>query len=252
MTQHNMPITLLIGIDDTDKLESRGTGFHARTIGSAMGDNGWGECNVITRHQLLVSPLVPFTSHNSAACIAVNTSLEHTHRIINFCRDYLSTESAEGSDPGLCVASTKQLTADTIKFGFLAKQQVITQSEALHLAQKTGIYLRGLGGDSQGIIGALAAVSLNGSGSDGRLLWLEGMRERAQQTVTVSELITKSGINVIQSREGAVINDPNQLIKMGNWPRAIWIGGKATLIIEKSQEHSHVWQVASKDYLKQF
>ncbi|MBE0439755.1 MAG: hypothetical protein IBX57_08380 [Gammaproteobacteria bacterium] len=252
MSQQQHPINLLIGIDDTDNLESRGTGFHARSIGAAMDENSWGECNVITRHQLLVSPLVPFTSHNSAACITVATTHDHVDAISNFCRDYLIEESAEGSDPGLCIATTKQLSLAMIQFGFLAKRQVITQDDAHRVARQSNIYLQGLGGDHQGIIGALASVGLNGSGSDGRMLWLKGMRERAQQHVSVAELLDDSGIDVIQTVEGQVVTDGKLIIEMGMWPRAIWTGGKATLIIQKSTENPDVWQVAAKEYLRQF
>ena len=245
-------VNLLIGIDDTDNLDSRGTGFHARSIGAAMDSNSWGECNVITRHQLLVSPLVPFTSHNSAACITVATSNEYLNDIADFCRDYLINESAEGSDPGLCIADAKQLNLAVIQFGFLAKRRVVTQDHAHAIASAAGISLQGLGGDFQGVIGALASVGLNGSGSDGRMLWLKGMRERVEQLVSVAELLNQSGIEVIQTVEGEVITNLNLMINMGAWPRAIWTGGQATLIIEKSMENADVWQVAAKDYLRQY
>lgn len=252
MSLQKRPIHLLIGIDDTDNLDSRGTGYHARSIGAAMDENNWGECNVITRHQLLVSPHVPFTSHNSAACITVATSSDHVDDISSFCRDYLINESAEGSDPGLCIADTSQVNHAMIQFGFLAKHQVVTQDDAHDIAKQACVSLQGLGGDFQGVIGALASVGLNGSGSDGRMLWLKGMRERAEQNVSVGELLNDSGIDVIQSLEGQVISDQDLIIAMGAWPRAIWIGGKATLIIEQSTENADVWQVARKEYLRQF
>ena len=51
-------ITLLIGLDDTDNLDSCGTGFHARAIASGLHAAGLAEKSYVTRHQLLVSPLV--------------------------------------------------------------------------------------------------------------------------------------------------------------------------------------------------
>lgn len=252
MSTPTVPIELLIGIDDTDNLESRGTGYHARSIGAAMAKNGWGQCSVITRHQLLFSPLVPFTSHNSAACIKVHTSQEHVDNIEQFCIHYLQSESAEGSDPGLCIANQQQISLDLIRFSFLCKTRVVTQQQAHKTAESAGLKLHGLGGDFQGIIGALASVGLNGSGSDGRLLWLEGMRERANKIVTVGELLTETGIDRMQTITGAIIEDHQQKIDMGNWPRAIWIGGEATLIIDNTMENSDVWQVAAKEYLKQY
>lgn len=252
MSTNVAPIELLIGIDDTDNLESRGTGYHARTIGTVMNENGWGQCRVITRHQLLFSPLVPFTSHNSAACIKVQTTANHVNDIEQFCIHYLQNESAEGSDPGLCIANQQQITLDLIRFSFLCKTRLVTQQHAHQIAQSAGLKLHGLGGDFQGIIGALASVGLNGSGSDGRLLWLEGMRERADQIATVGELLDETGIDSLQTIAGEIIEDRHQKIAMGSWPRAIWIGGEATLIIDNTMENSDVWQVAAKEYLKQY
>ena len=45
---------LLIGIDDTDNLESRGTGYRARMLARHLGEAQLGTVTGITRHQLLV------------------------------------------------------------------------------------------------------------------------------------------------------------------------------------------------------
>lgn len=244
--------TLLIGIDDTDNLESRGTGFHARTIGQTMTESGWGESRVITRHQLLVSPLVAYTSHNSAACVRVETEQQYYDDIKAFCLDYLLSHSADGSDAGLCIGWQNDISPAVHQFGFLCKRQVVTQTQAQSLATDSAVFLQGLTGDHGGIIGALAAVGLSSSGSDGRMLWLQGMRERAEQTVSLAELQQQTGITVVQTIEGQVLTDEQTLIEMGSWPRAIWLGGKATLIVEPNLEKTHVWKVAAKDYLRQF
>jgi hypothetical protein len=44
---------LLIGIDDTDNLESRGTGYRVRQLANWLAENQLG-AQRITRHQLLV------------------------------------------------------------------------------------------------------------------------------------------------------------------------------------------------------
>lgn len=244
--------SLLIGIDDTDNLESRGTGFHARSIGAVMQQNNWGECRVITRHQLLKSPLVPFTSHNSAACIKVETDESMLPDIEAFCIDYLSQNSAEGSDAGLCLAWQDETPLALHQFGFLCKRQVVTQQRAWDIAAQYGLKLHGLTGDKDGVIGALAAVGLNGSGSDGRMLWLDGMRETAEQTVKLGDLLDQTGIDLVQSIEGQVLTEHALEIEMGAWPRAIWQGGRSTLVVEKNEDNNDVWQVAAKDYLRQF
>ena len=242
---------LFIGIDDTDNLESRGTGFHARSLCAAINENGLGRCRYVTRHQLLMSPLVPFTSHNSAACLVVEspTSLSD---IESLCKTYLLENSAEGSDAGLCLLPYENFDLTLSRFGVLCKHRVVTQADARELAAQSQIGLFGLTGTEDGVIGALAAASLCASGNDGRLLWLEGMRDHAEQTLSLETLQQSVDIPVVQNLEGAVLRDPQSQIEMGSWPRAIWLNGEPCLIVEPVEEQSNVWQVAAKNYLKQF
>lgn len=44
---------ILIGVDDTDNLESRGTGFHSREMGRLLTEKGLGTLINVSRHQLL-------------------------------------------------------------------------------------------------------------------------------------------------------------------------------------------------------
>jgi hypothetical protein len=60
-------MSIFAGIDDTDNLESRGTGRLTRSIAAEPGKT-YGLYGV-TRHQLLVHPDIPYTSQNSAAVI---------------------------------------------------------------------------------------------------------------------------------------------------------------------------------------
>ena len=87
---------------------------------------------------------------------------------------------------------------------------------------------------------------------DGRLLWLPGMRDHVQQTLSLSSLLDLTDITVVQDRQGKVLTDPVIKIAMGSWPRAIWLGGEATLIVEPDEEPPNEWKVAEKSYLKQF
>ena len=48
-----------IGIDDTDNLETRGTGFRARQLIERLQDAGLVSGIAVTRHQLLVDDRVP-------------------------------------------------------------------------------------------------------------------------------------------------------------------------------------------------
>lgn len=243
---------LFIGIDDTDNLQSRGTGFHARSMGAAINENKMGQCRFITRHQLLMSPLVPFTSHNSAACLVVDNPVAPLEEIENYCIDYLISNSADGADAGLCLAFQNQLSMGSFQYGVICKHRLVDQAFAMQLAKAHQLKLHGLTGTHDGLIGALAAVNLCGSGNDGRLLWLAGMRDHVEQCLSLKQLYDATDITVVQSQHGQVLTDPNCKIHMGAWPRTIWMGGEACLIVEPYEENPDEWQVAAKNYLKQF
>ena len=61
----------LIGIDDTDNQTSPGTGQLARRLAAEASTRG-AVNRGITRHQFLVDGRIPYTSHNSGACVAID------------------------------------------------------------------------------------------------------------------------------------------------------------------------------------
>jgi tRNA(Ile2) C34 agmatinyltransferase TiaS len=244
---------LLIGIDDTDNLESRGTGFRARELGRLLTESGLADLQVVTRHQLLVSPLIPYTSHNSSACLRVRARADNLEPITAFCRDYLLRESAPGSDAGLCVASLPRADSNLQHFGGLAKRVVLTQNDGRELAERTQVYLEGLTGNHGGVIGALAAVGLHASAHDGRVLWPRALREVSDQRRTVAELHGVKGVDRIQTIDGVALGIHDEVIDLGSWPRTVWLGGQAVLLVEKNHDDPNCpWRVAAKDFLKRY
>ena len=165
---------LFIGLDDTDNLESRGTGHLAREIAAALAAD-YGLLGV-TRHQLLVDPRVPCTKNNSAAAIAleVNGDLD-PDTLAEWVSALMLADFQPGSDPGLCIA---QVTPAAVsEFGRRAQRELVSQDEARALAARHGLLLQGLGGDQDGVIGALAAVGLAATGEDGRYVLVGRSRE---------------------------------------------------------------------------
>ncbi len=81
-------VRLLIGIDDTDNLESRGTGYRARQLGQRLA-GGDSRVRGISRHQLLVDDRIPYTSHNSAACLELETVSARLDSIAELAREFL-------------------------------------------------------------------------------------------------------------------------------------------------------------------
>ncbi|MEJ2272972.1 MAG: hypothetical protein P8Y01_00100 [Woeseiaceae bacterium] len=242
----------LIGVDDTDNLESRGTGFRARCLGADLADAGLARVGGISRHQLLLHPDIPYTSHNSSACLDAEVAEDQFDDLVDFCREFLLRESADGSDAGLCIASFDDLNGDVQTFGRDAKEVVLDQQQAESVARRAGVHLEGLTGDHGGIIGALAATGLRRSGEDGRFIWLQGVRE-LEGVVRASELLRETGIDAIEQRQGEPIS-PDSRICIDPWPRAVLIDDRAVLLVEKPEKEDVTfdWQLLPREDIRRF
>ena len=61
---------VLLGVDDTDVLGHKpGTGRLARDLGAHLEHRRLARLVGVVRQQLLVDPRIPYTSHNSPACL---------------------------------------------------------------------------------------------------------------------------------------------------------------------------------------
>ncbi|MEJ2480051.1 MAG: hypothetical protein P8Y78_07700 [Acidihalobacter sp.] len=242
---------VLVGIDDTDNLTSRGTGYRARQLGQRLHEAALGEIVGITRHQLLVHPAVPYTSHNSSACLRLRPLDSELETLQAFCRDFLLRESAPGSDAGLCVATVSQIDSEVERLGRMAKEEVLEQGTARELAADKGVFLEGLTGDHGGVIGALAATGLHKSGNDGRYLWLPGLREAAGTSLGVEAIKRAFGIGEIRSLDERVTVPDSAVIDLGEWPRPVLLDGIPVLLVKGGDDHEHTrFQVADRDYIK--
>jgi tRNA(Ile2) C34 agmatinyltransferase TiaS len=220
---------LLIGLDDTDNLDSPGTGHLAREIAAALAADY--RLLGVTRHQLLVDPRVPATKNNSCAAIAldVNGAAEPSvplERALVLMREAFQP----GSDPGLCVA--REVPSTVTAFGRRAQHQLVTQEEARALAAASGIALEGLGGDEGGVIGALAAVGLAASGEDGRYVLVGRSRELAGLQ-PVSALL-EAGVAAVHTAQGRPVTDG--LVQCDKL-RPARRGGRPIAVVEWAGDH---------------
>ncbi len=225
---------IYIGFDDTDTIDAdRGTGKLARWFENALpeGCRIWG----VVRQQLLVDPVIPYTSHNSSACAVlecIDTSL--LPLLIGNAVRHIEKHALPGSDPGLCVISEGDpALRELTRFGLDATCRVATQKEAMNAAR--GAHLSGHGGTSDGIIGAAAAVGLTAHGWSGRLIGYKGLRD-FPRIVTVEDLV-KSGILVISTERDANVPAPGDKIDTSDWLRPRLLGGKAVLPVAAKGPH---------------
>jgi len=227
---------LYVGLDDTDTLESRGTGHLARRIAAALADDY--AVLGVTRHQLLVDPRVPCTKKNSCAAIAldVDDGLAPTI-VLERVRALMLADFQPGSDPGLCVACT--VPAAVFEFGYLAQRELVTQEEARALAADYAVQLVGLGGDEGGVIGALAAVGLAATGDDGR--YVQVGRSRELDGVQSVQAVLAAGIAAVRTRDGVPVTEGLVCVDKLRPARR---GGRPVAIVEWAGEH---WQPLKLD-----
>jgi hypothetical protein len=246
---------ILICIDDTDNFESIGTGQLASIISHEIEKNGWGKAKGITRHQLFVHPDIPYTSHNSSMCFPVETEEKYLDNIIDYAASFLIKESAEGSDPGLCIAVLDRIankTDELILFGQAAKTTVLTKDDAYALANQLGVHLSEHGGTGQGVIGALAGIGLRLSGNDGRFKGKHNIKA-AGNTAKVDEIYSQTDIDLIMSLDGIILNNDEPVL-LGEKVKSVLLENKSVLLVCPVENNTEgvFWQTCPREYLKSY
>ncbi len=225
---------IYIGLDDTDNSTSRGTGHLARMVAASLAERYqvWG----VTRHQLLVDPRVPYTSHNS--CNVVHLREDGTIDLVALADAVQAVMLANfqpGSDPGLCIAHTVAPTMSA--FGHRAKIELVQQSEAREIADRCGCALRGLGGTQDGVIGALAGVGLAATGEDGRFVLVGRSRELVG--VQPVQAILEHGIAEVRTAEGVSLREG--LVETGGKLRPALRGNQPVLVVKPQEGDPTIW-----------
>ena len=190
----------LVGLDDTDFGESIGTGALSRELNLFLVRRLGLQSHGITRHQFLVHPDIPYTSHNSSACIELSGS-STVDAIATEARQFIEYLFHPGADPGLCVATPDQLSPACLSFGIRAQNEVLKKQEAIDTAREHRVLLLELGGTGQGIIGAFCGCALRSSANDGRFISMRGIRE-IDGEMTVAELTARTGIDRVVDESG--------------------------------------------------
>ncbi|MGH3798436.1 MAG: hypothetical protein ACRDSP_26635 [Pseudonocardiaceae bacterium] len=235
VTASSKAADLLLGIDDTDNLHSRGTGQLCQQLLAHLHTGGFGIPLGATRHELFADPGIRYTSHNSSACIAWRTAPGTSATDITAAAGtFLARHSAPGSDPGLAVVRPAALpaaaTAALVDFGQRAKVAVIPRDRAPRLAQRWGLHLSAHGGTGDGVLGALAAACLRLSGNDGMFLWMPGIRELGGRC-SYAELRARVPVDDARDDDGHR-PAPHDVIELGDWVRPVLEGGRAVLLLQ--------------------
>jgi tRNA(Ile2) C34 agmatinyltransferase TiaS len=229
-------MTLYVCIDDTDTVDSeRGTGRQGRRLRSRLDDafDALVPAGVV-RQQLLVDPRVPYTTHNSCACLRFETdgSPPTDDAVESVAGEFLRTEAADGSDPGLCIATDARVTPDVVAFGRRAAEEVVTEATAYDLAADAGVYLDEYGGTGEGVVGALAGVGRTATGELGRFIDYGPVREY-EGAVEVSTL-RADGVRVVTDG-GRPLSEGT--VDSRGWVRPELRGGRPCLVVTRDDTH---------------
>lgn len=230
-------MSLYIAIDDTDNQESIGTGRLARNLADELLEQGYLQSPSVTRHQFLVHPDIPFTSHNSCACIGAEEFHADKRDIIDYAVQFLIRNFHEGADPGLCIVEEEMVSDEMVQFGQRAQREIIQPDEAKKLAERSGIFTWWLGEPWRGCIGAMGGVALRSTGNDGRFIGLEGIRD-VGGTMKIESLLRLTRIDKVAAASGDAISK-DDLVDC-EWVRPSLRNRQAVLFVEPAGER--IWR----------
>lgn len=229
---------IYVGIDDTDTLDDPGTNQLARHLVRVLAGEFRGR--MIVRHQLLEDPRVPCTRKNGCASMQFEPLdgmplAEFTEKlravIVGWC--------PRGSDPGLCVAAT--VPPAITEWGLRCKRELVTQAEARQMAAANNIYLEGLGGTEDGVIGALAAIGLAATKDDGRVVYFGPADEDWYDVtgcLTVRDILARDVDEIRTFNNGDRLLDGT--VDVGKRLRPNYRAGQVILYV--TRRHESTWE----------
>jgi hypothetical protein len=221
------------GFDDTDNLTSDfGTGKLVRWFQDDLPEGC--TCRGVVRQQLKVCDAIPYTSHNSAACLIADIpDSDLLHIAVDRAVAHILRHAAQGSDPGLCVVTEGDAALDRLTdFGHRCAGDVVTQHQAVKAAGTA--HLSGHGGTNDGIIGAAAAVGLTASGWAGRFIAYNGLRCYPGE-ITVAAL-NRGGVQVISVDRDAGVPGQADCVSTNGWLRPRLLGGRPVVLVAPTGE----------------
>lgn len=228
-------VTLLIALDDTDMPGTRGTGRLARAVADAIAARH--PVAGVTRHQLLVDPAIPYTSHNSCAVVHVEAGPGELCGALEVARQVMRDGFIEGSDPGLAGAVASDVSPAVIAFAQDAKRCVLTQDRALRTARNAGVFLEPLGGTGDGVIGALAGIGLAATGCDGRYLALGQVRDLVGDCTV--EAVLDAGVDLVLTLDGRPVRSGRIAGQDRRAPKPCPFQGRVVLFVEEANGVFH-------------
>lgn len=242
---------VIVSIDDTDMRGTPGTGKLLERISGRVREKDLGKPGFISRHQLLIHPDVPFTSHNSSMAVEIE-NVPSMDALRSLFLKEVADLSAQGSDPGVGICEIDKLSADDagilIEFGRDAKKKIMTKNDAYSTARRAGVFLQELGGTGGGVIGALAGLGLRFYGNDGRVKGKFSIESRNNRT-TVEDLLRSRWIDDIRISGQKPFSESDIVFISGQMKTVMADGIRVLPLCESGSEDSR-WRTLTKEEIK--
>lgn len=245
---------IYLSIDDTDNLESPGTGQLAEILSKELEQSGLASnCSNISRHQLFVNSSIAYTSHNSAMCFSAEVPAGRLDQLIEYAQRFLVLSAAPGSDPGLCVVPAQETLnkEPLIEFGEKAKLQILTKDEAYFLAAQTGVHLSEHGGTGEGVVGALAGSGLRLQGDDGRFRgWYDFGSVGTK--ITSKELCSHPAVDAVVNEQGYAIAPNSRVTISDDRIKTVHRNHLQVLVVKTDSPGNDIWTTLDRREVKQY
>jgi hypothetical protein len=190
-----------------------------------------------------VHPDIPYTSHNSAACLEITCDAGRDD-LSGACKRFIARLPHPGADPGLCVCANGTPPAQLLALGRRTQGEIVSKREAIDCARRHGIGLWELGGSGLGVIGALSACALRMSKDDGRFILLSGIRSVPRNT-TVGEILASTPVAAVVDQAGREL-DGACPVDTNNWVRPQLRAGQIVLEVQKCADRTGYFVAGKK------
>lgn len=241
---------MFVCVDDTDDLtKSTSTGGIAELISMEVEKLGGVIRQGITRHQLILDERVDYTSHNSSMCFEADIDASLYEQAKENAVSVIKTNMAATANPGLCFCRADELTnADLlIDFGYKAKCKVLNGRQAYDVAEKAnGVWLAAIGGNGNGIIGALAGVGLRMGGNDGTFRGKYTLKEK-NGVISVGDLCRKADLHGVINEKGEYLEE-DKLIDIGKSVKKALFNHNIVTMVKKNADNNYIVCEKAKSY----
>jgi hypothetical protein len=207
----------VIAVDDTDTLQSGGTGSVARALANYMQPRF--AIRGVTRHQLAVLPGINYTKKNSTNVVHLLEFPPDPEGLADELCEWLANAAEKGAEPGLCIADVSAVAGHPL--GSAAQQRVVKREESRAAAREAGVILRHAREGDGGIIGAFSGSCLASGQDDGRFVQIGSLRELSGRLAAAD--IRAAGVDEIRTVDEEILEDV--VILAGKFRPAMKAGG---------------------------